>query len=159
MRPAEHCSDFCHASLFCRPVCKWADSNTPGGSTLCMPWSEQGKVRSSGLRTAAQIPLSNVSLQALLGIYSFWSCFRQRAVKVEPAISKLQLKAVLYVAVFLLLATSAVEIGPQSFKAAACLRKCCWIKAPCSATLPLLFLCYQLCQPSSKEENLALKWI
>lgn len=60
---------------------------------------------------------------------------------------------------FLLLATSAVEIGPQSFKAAACLRKCCWIKAPCSATLPLLFLHYQLCQPSSKEEDLALKWI
>lgn len=47
MCPAEHCSDFCCASLSSADLCA-----SEQVATLCMPWSEQGKVRSCGLRTA-----------------------------------------------------------------------------------------------------------
>lgn len=95
--------------------------------------------------------------QLFIGYYiqvvylQIWSCFSWRALTVESPISDLPFESSVIFSCFLLLATSAAEIGPWGFKAAAWLRKRRWIKAPCSAPLPLLYRTPSCVSPAARK--------
>lgn len=156
------------ASPRCRPAVPAASTAScgvagPSRSILCVAWSTAGNSGASpdGLRAVAWISHANpcpskCSLAVRTGwhglcIYSFWLHFRWRTLTLESTVSKLPFESGVIFSCFLLRATSAAEIGPWGFKAAAWLRKRCWIKAPCFATLPLLFCTPSCVSPAARK--------